>query len=202
MRQMNPAGTNRQAAHRDMVQDAVHQMVAAEGAGGVGDVGRDAGIAHGAHHRADRQGGVIGGRPVGYRQFALHPAAGIVEQPVARAVVEILRDPFHRHHRAPAILAHHHDRLGPHLGDSGTHDIDAGEEAARHHPRHDPGAFDLDSVQGPRHMLGGIDRRMAERFEARHQDRLHCAVVSLKSRVATMNPGSIPRMTQGRRSDV
>ena len=55
VRQMHPARGNIQILERDVVKDAVHQMIAAEGPGGVGNVRRHAGIAHRPDHGADRQ---------------------------------------------------------------------------------------------------------------------------------------------------
>jgi hypothetical protein len=146
MRQVDPASANGQAVRRDVVQHAVHEIVAHERGSHVGNIGRDAGFAHRFDHGPDGQRRVIGRRPIGHRHHVLQDLACIVAQAIACAVIQILRDPLDGDHGAAAILAHHHEALRLLAYDCVTDDVDAFEEPVGDHTGNDCSAFNLRTV--------------------------------------------------------
>lgn len=62
---MNPTGADGQTLLGEVVQHAVHEVIAHERARRVRDVSWHAGLSHGQHHRANRYGRVVGDRAGG-----------------------------------------------------------------------------------------------------------------------------------------
>lgn len=89
---MNPTGADGQTLLGEVVQHAVHEVIAHERARRVRDVSWHAGLSHGQHHRANRYGRVVGDRAGGVGWLTDQNPAGAVGEAVPPAVVDVLRE--------------------------------------------------------------------------------------------------------------